>query len=202
MRPGISPRLAALCREHDVLLIADEIATGFGRSGRLFGCDWAGVVPDIAVVGKALTGGYLTLSAMLCTERVAVGVSATGALMHGPTFMANPLACAVALASIDLLLASPWESRVAGIASGLQAGLAPAAALPGVVDVRVLGAIGVVELALPVDLRAFTPLVVERGAWLRPFGKLVYTMPPFVSTPEDVVTITGALVETLAELAD
>ena len=199
--PEYLSRLAELCGEHDVLLIADEIATGFGRSGKLFGCDWAGVVPDIAVVGKALTGGYLTLSAMLCTERVAECVSRTGALMHGPTFMANPLACAVALASIDLLLASPWERRVAAIAEGLRTGLSAAAALPGVVDVRVLGAIGAVELAKPVDLRAFTPLAVARGAWLRPFGRLVYTMPPFISTPEDVATITGALVDTLAELA-
>jgi adenosylmethionine-8-amino-7-oxononanoate aminotransferase len=187
-----------------VLLIADEIATGFGRSGRLFGCDWAGVIPDIAVVGKALTGGYLSLAAMLCTDEVAEGVSAApgGALMHGPTFMANPLATSVALASIDLLLSQDWCSKVAAISDLLTSGLSPARALPGVVDVRVLGAIGVIELAEPVDLRVITPLLVERGAWIRPFGRLVYTMPPYISTPADIATITGAMVGALAALSE
>jgi adenosylmethionine-8-amino-7-oxononanoate aminotransferase len=192
--PEYLRRLRALCDEHDVLLVLDEIATGFGRTGELFGADHAGVVGDIVCVGKALTGGYLSLAATLCTDAVAEAVSACGALMHGPTFMANPLGCAMGLASTRLLLSRPWREEVAGIAAGLREGLAPAAELPGVRDVRVLGAIGVVELHEPVDLRVVQPALVARGAWVRPFGRLVYAMPPFVSTPEDVAVVTSAIV--------
>nr|MDT0666798.1 aminotransferase class III-fold pyridoxal phosphate-dependent enzyme [Micromonospora sp. DSM 115978] len=147
--------------------------------------------------GKSMTGGYLSMAATLCTDEVAEGVCASeaGAFMHGPTYMANPLAAAVSLASIDLLLSSPWRERVATISDGLAAGLAPAAALPGVADVRVLGAIGVIETSEPVDLAVLQPLLVDLGVWVRPFGRLVYTMPPFVMTPDDVATLTAAMVE-------
>ena len=192
--PEYLRRLRALCDEHDVLLVLDEIATGFGRTGELFGADHAGVVADIVCLGKALTGGYLSLAATLCTERVAEGVSACGALMHGPTFMANPLACAMGLASTRLLLSRDWRAEVAAVGAGLREGLAPARDLPQVRDVRVLGAIGVVELQEPVDMRVVQPALVERGAWVRPFGRLVYAMPPFVSSPSDVEVVTSAIV--------
>ncbi len=192
--PEYLRRLRALCDEHDVLLVLDEIATGFGRTGELFGADHAGVVADIVCLGKALTGGYLTMAAVLCTEEVAEAVSACGALMHGPTFMANPLAAAVALASTRLLLSRDWRAEVAAVGEGLRRGLEPARGLAQVRDVRVLGAIGVVELHEPVDMRVVQPALVERGAWVRPFGRLVYAMPPYVSTPEDVATVTAAMV--------
>jgi adenosylmethionine-8-amino-7-oxononanoate aminotransferase len=184
-----------LCDEHDVLLIADEIATGFGRSGELFGCDHAGITPDIMCLGKALTGGYLTMAAVLCTPEVAAGVSAaeSGALMHGPTFMGNPLAAAVSLASVRLLLSRDWRAEVAGIEAGLRDGLAPLAGRPGVRDVRVLGAIGVVEVDEPVDMAASQQVLLDHGVWLRPFGRLLYTMPPFVSSADDVRAITTAM---------
>ncbi|MCW2778440.1 MAG: adenosylmethionine-8-amino-7-oxononanoate aminotransferase [Frankiales bacterium] len=195
--PEYLRRLRALCDEHDVLLVLDEIATGFGRTGELFGADHAGVVADVVCLGKALTGGYLSLAAVLCTDEVAAGVSACGALMHGPTFMANPLACAMGLASTRLLLSRDWRGEVAALSGQLEQGLAPARELPQVKDVRVLGAIGVVELHEPVDMRVVQPALVERGAWVRPFGRLVYTMPPFVSTPDDVAVVTSAIVETV-----
>ncbi|TDO68140.1 adenosylmethionine-8-amino-7-oxononanoate aminotransferase [Kribbella sp. VKM Ac-2571] len=193
--------LRELADRHGFLLIFDEIATGFGRTGTLFASEHAGVDPDILCVGKALTGGYLTLAAMLCTSDVAHTVSngPGGALMHGPTFMANPLACSVALASIDLLLSQDWASRVAAISAGLSAGLAPAAELPAVKEVRVLGAVGVVQLGGPVDLPRLTDAALRRGVWVRPFRDLVYTMPPYVCTDADIATIGAAITGAVEE---
>jgi adenosylmethionine-8-amino-7-oxononanoate aminotransferase len=197
--PDYLRRLVALCRERGVLVIFDEIATGFGRTGELWGMDHAGVVPDVMCVGKALTGGTMTLGAVLCTDAVAARVEArAGALMHGPTFMANPLACAVATASTRLLLDQDWRGTVARGSAELRAGLAPALSLDAVADVRVLGAIGVVELHEPCDMKVLQPRLVDEGAWVRPFGRLVYTMPPYVSTTEDVAAVTGAIVRSLS----
>ncbi|HUW03216.1 MAG TPA: adenosylmethionine--8-amino-7-oxononanoate transaminase [Acidimicrobiales bacterium] len=194
--PAYLAAVRRLCDEHDVLLIADEIATGFGRSGEFFGCDHAAISPDIMCVGKALTGGYLSMAATLCTTQVADGVTAaeSGALMHGPTFMGNPLAAAVALASIDLLGARDWRAEVAGIEDHLERGLAPAAGLDAVADVRVLGAIGVIETVEEIPMEATQKLLLDRGVWLRPFGRLLYTMPPYVSSPDDLTSITEAMV--------
>ena len=188
--------LRAVCDRNDVLLVFDEIATGFGRTGEMFAADHAGVTPDIMCVGKALTGGYITLAATLCTRRIADTISSgeAGALMHGPTFMANALACAVAVASVEVLLRQDWRSRVAEISAGLTAGLEPARALPGVADVRVCGAIGVIETDRPVDLRTATPVAIDHGVWLRPFRNLIYAMPPFICPPEEIGQITAAMV--------
>ncbi|RKT56857.1 adenosylmethionine--8-amino-7-oxononanoate transaminase [Saccharothrix australiensis] len=189
------PRYLHVLREltltHDVLLIFDEIATGFGRTGELFAADHASVSPDVMCVGKALTGGYLSMAATLCTERVADGISRgeVPVLAHGPTFMGNPLAAAVSSASIDLLLSQDWRASVARISDGLRAGLAGA---PG--EVRVLGAIGVVQVDHQVDMAAATAAAVEHGVWLRPFRDLIYTMPPFISTDDDVAAISSAVV--------
>lgn len=189
------PRYLHVLRElaytHDVLLVFDEIATGFGRTGELFAADHANVSPDVMCLGKSLTGGYLSMAATLCTSRVADGISKgeVPVLAHGPTFMGNPLASAVSLASIDLLLSQDWKREVKRIETGLTNGLAPARALPGVRDVRVLGAIGVVQLHEPVDMARATKAAVDAGVWLRPFRDLIYTMPPFISTDDDVATI-------------
>jgi adenosylmethionine-8-amino-7-oxononanoate aminotransferase len=197
--PAYLKRVRELCDEFDVLLIADEIATGFGRTGELFACNHAAISPDILCVGKALTGGYITLAATLCNERIATAISngPQGAFMHGPTFMANPLACAVGNASLGLLLSQPWQRNIQRIEHVLKQGLAPARALPGVRDVRVLGAIGVIELEQTVPTGVQQHLI-DAGIWLRPFGKLVYTMPPYVIADDDLRKVTAAMVAAVA----
>jgi adenosylmethionine-8-amino-7-oxononanoate aminotransferase len=195
--------LRTICDRHDVLLVFDEIATGFGRTGELFGADHAGVSPDIMCVGKALTGGYVTLAATLCTGEIAhvISNSDAGALMHGPTFMANALACAVSVASVEVLLEQDWRSRISEIGAGLRSGLERARALPGVADVRVLGAIGVIETDRPVDLAVATPVALDHGVWLRPFRNLIYAMPPYICRPAEVAQLTSAMVEVARALA-
>jgi adenosylmethionine-8-amino-7-oxononanoate aminotransferase len=194
--PAYLSLLRELCDRHGVLLIFDEIATGFGRSGTLFAAERAGIAPDVMCVGKALTGGYLTLAATLCTSAVAEAIARGegGALMHGPTYMANPLACAVALASLDLLDAGGWEENVRRTERILGDALAPARELPGVRDVRVLGAIAVLELDHALDVAAATAASVAAGVWLRPFRNLVYAMPPYVTTDAELNQIAGAMI--------
>jgi adenosylmethionine---8-amino-7-oxononanoate aminotransferase len=194
--------LREACDRHGVLLIFDEIATGFGRTGELFAAHHAGVTPDIMCIGKAMTGGYITLAATLCTRDIADTISThePGALMHGPTYMANPLACAVAVASVELLLGQDWKARVKEIESGLRSGLEPARKVAGVADVRVRGAIGVIEMQRPVDLTVATPAALDNGVWLRPFRNLVYAMPPYICTPVEIDHITSAMVNVAGRL--
>lgn len=192
--------LREACDEHDVLLVFDEIATGFGRTGELFAAEHAGVAPDVMCLGKALTGGYLTMAATLCTPRVADGISRgeVPVLAHGPTFMGNPLAAAVACASVDLLLERDWRQEVKRLETGLREGLAPAGDLPGVREVRVLGGIGVVQLDHRADMAAATRAAVREGVWLRPFRDLVYVMPPYVTGEEDLATVCRGVIAAAA----
>ena len=197
-------RVRACCDQYDVLLIFDEIATGFARTGRMFACEHADISPDIMCIGKAMTGGYLSLAATLTTRAVQeiVDHGEPSAFMHGPTFMANPLACTAALTNIRLLLASPWQDNILRIQQILEQGLLPCRELDNVADVRILGAIGVVELRQAVDMKTVIPRFVDAGVWVRPFGKLVYLMPPYVINNDDLSHLVEAVVDIVAAMQD
>ena len=192
-----------LCDQYQVLLIADEIATGFARSGKLFACEHAGICPDIMCIGKALTGGYMTLAATLTSDHIATAIDSgvPGVFMHGPTFMANPLACATALASIELLESQDWMSNIKRINSKLESGLSPCKRLSQVAEVRTLGAIGVVELQNPVDMETITRKFVDAGVWIRPFGRLVYLMPPYIIEDRDLQQLCKVICKTIESLS-
>jgi adenosylmethionine-8-amino-7-oxononanoate aminotransferase len=200
--PDYLKRARELCDEFNVLLIADEIATGFGRTGKMFACDHANISPDILCVGKALTGGFMSLAATLCTDKVAKGIceGEAGVFMHGPTFMANPLACAVANASLDILMTGEWIQQITDIEAGLEKGLAGAKELPQVADVRVLGGVGVIELVEPVDMTQVQPMFVEEGVWVRPFGNKVYVLPPYVISKDDLAFLCNAMINVVKKL--
>ncbi|MGD1952350.1 MAG: adenosylmethionine--8-amino-7-oxononanoate transaminase [Leptolyngbyaceae cyanobacterium] len=193
--PDYVRRAKELCEQYGVLLILDEIATGFGRTGRLFACEHAGIAPDILCIGKALSGGFMSLAATLTTPHISQVFSQgeAGVFMHGPTFMANPLACAVSLASIAILESYDWQSKIQAIETQLKTELAPCYDSPHVKDVRVLGAIGVIELHQPVEMNIMQTRVVDHGVWLRPFGRLLYTMPPYIIEPDQLSYITKAM---------
>jgi len=192
--PDYLKGVRALCDRYGVLLICDEIATGFGRTGKMFAVEWAGISPDILCLGKGLTGGYLSFAATVATEEVAQGVSqGGGVLMHGPTYMGNPLACAVACENLEILTHSPWSERISAIESALRRGLTPCLDHPGVTDVRVLGAIGVVETREPVNQDRCQRFFIREGVWIRPFGHLIYIMPPYVLSENEVDRLTGAI---------
>jgi adenosylmethionine-8-amino-7-oxononanoate aminotransferase len=195
--PAYISRLRALCDKLNILLIHDEIATGFGRTGKLFACKHANISPDIMCVGKALTGGYMTLAATICTSEISSVISASGAFMHGPTFMANPLACATANCSLKLLIENNWQQQVSNIEKILTAGLQPCTKLKAVKQVRVLGAIGVVQMHNKVDISKLQHEFISRGVWLRPFNDLIYVMPPYIITKQELETLCDAIVKTI-----
>ena len=200
--PEYLNKLSACCKKHNILLIFDEIATGFGRTGELFATNYSNIVPDILCLGKAITGGYMSFATTMCTDEVANTISSAepGVFMHGPTFMGNPLACAVAVASIKLLLETNWQKRVKNIEQQLITGLEKAKTLASVKSVRVLGAIGVIEMHEAVDMKTIQPMFVKEGIWIRPFGRMVYTMPPFIITDKEISVLTEKMVKVLTNL--